>query len=200
VKFDTPDLAGRAQRLEGAGDLVGVHQPVGAMHQQQVEVVGAQLGQRAVDRGQDVRRARVVAVRAVRRAARRHQLDADLADQLDALAQPRLQRERLAEQAFDAVAAVDVGMVEAGHAELDALLDPAQALLRRPFPRGQAPGAGDDGRQRRAARSEFDPLHRGAPYTLKRKFITSPSFTTYSLPSARILPASFAPCSPLKAR
>ncbi len=32
---------------------------------------------------------------------------------------------------------------------------------------------------------------------LNKKFITSPSFTTYSLPSARILPASFAPCSPL---
>ena len=35
--------------------------------------------------------------------------------------------------------------------------------------------------------------------TLNRKFNTSPSLTTYSLPSARILPASFAPCSPLKA-
>ena len=34
-------------------------------------------------------------------------------------------------------------------------------------------------------------------YTLNRKFITSPSLTTYSLPSLRILPASLAPCSPL---
>ena len=33
--------------------------------------------------------------------------------------------------------------------------------------------------------------------TLNRKFITSPSCTMYSLPSARILPASLAPCSPL---
>jgi len=32
--------------------------------------------------------------------------------------------------------------------------------------------------------------------TLNRKFITSPSLTMYSLPSARILPASLAPCSP----
>jgi hypothetical protein len=38
---------------------------------------------------------------------------------------------------------------------------------------------------------------RGAIYTLNKKFITSPSCTTYSLPSARILPASFAPFSPL---
>lgn len=36
-------------------------------------------------------------------------------------------------------------------------------------------------------------------YTLNRKFNTSPSLTTYSLPSARILPASLAPCSPLQA-
>ena len=35
--------------------------------------------------------------------------------------------------------------------------------------------------------------------TLNRKFSTSPSLTMYSLPSARIFPASFAPCSPLKA-
>lgn len=47
--------------------------------------------------------------------------------------------------------------------------------------------------------AEFSP--RGMPIavaqTLNRKFITSPSCTTYSLPSARIFPASFAPCSPL---
>ncbi len=36
-------------------------------------------------------------------------------------------------------------------------------------------------------------------YTLKRKSRTSPSFTTYSFPSTRILPASLAPCSPLRA-
>ena len=34
---------------------------------------------------------------------------------------------------------------------------------------------------------------------LNRKFNTSPSLTMYSLPSARILPASLAPCSPLLA-
>jgi hypothetical protein len=40
---------------------------------------------------------------------------------------------------------------------------------------------------------------RGRRQTLKRKCMTSPSRTTYSLPSSRILPASFAPCSPLHA-
>ncbi len=35
--------------------------------------------------------------------------------------------------------------------------------------------------------------------TLKRKCITSPSFTTYSLPSSLINPFSLAPASPLQA-
>jgi hypothetical protein len=35
--------------------------------------------------------------------------------------------------------------------------------------------------------------------TLKRKWMTSPSWTTYSLPSERMRPASLAPCSPLQA-
>ena len=39
----------------------------------------------------------------------------------------------------------------------------------------------------------------GPRHTLNRKCITSPSRTMYSLPSRRILPASLAPCSPLKA-
>jgi hypothetical protein len=43
-------------------------------------------------------------------------------------------------------------------------------------------------------RNARERLHR---QTLKRKFMTSPSWTTYSLPSARIFPASFAPSSPL---
>lgn len=37
---------------------------------------------------------------------------------------------------------------------------------------------------------------RNPAQTLKRKCTTSPSRTTYSLPSSRIFPASFAPCSP----
>ena len=43
----------------------------------------------------------------------------------------------------------------------------------------------------------FPMSRRAAAQTLNRKFNTSPSLTTYSLPSARILPASLAPASPL---
>ena len=35
-----------------------------------------------------------------------------------------------------------------------------------------------------------------ARYTLNRKCMTSPARSTYSLPTSRIFPASFAPCSP----
>jgi hypothetical protein len=40
------------------------------------------------------------------------------------------------------------------------------------------------------------PLGRRGGHTLNRNSSTSPSFTTYSLPSTRIRPASFAPASP----
>jgi hypothetical protein len=72
------------------------------------------------------------------------QLDAALADELHPLAQVRRQRERLAEQRLDRVAAVDVGVVEGGDAAVKALLDPAQPLARGPTPVGHAPAAGDD--------------------------------------------------------
>ena len=47
------------------------------------------------------------------------------------------------------------------------------------------------------ASANFLDAEGGAGQTLNRKFSTSPSLTTYSLPSARILPASLAPASPL---
>ena len=67
------------------------------------------------------------------------------------------------------------------------------------------PGRGQRGAFDRDAAASLDRVqeelcdrsgHRGTQ-TLNRKFSTSPSRTTYSLPSARILPASLAPCSPL---
>ena len=150
LKLDTPKcstLPAARSAGEGFGDLVEVHQRVGPVDQQQVEPVGMQLAQRFLGRGDDVRGAGVVMLDAVRRALRRDQLDAAFADQFDPVAQRRLAPQRFAEQALDAVAAVDVGMVEAGHAERDALLDEADALLDRHAPLRHAPHAGDDARQ-----------------------------------------------------
>jgi hypothetical protein len=42
------------RRGEGFGDLVEVHQRIGAVDQQQVEAVGVQLAQRFLGRGDDV--------------------------------------------------------------------------------------------------------------------------------------------------
>lgn len=71
----------------------------------------------------------------------------------------------------------------------------AQGLLRRP----SVPAGVKAGMKKGAV------LAAGAPFTilksgdqvLKRKWMTSPSWTTYSLPSSRPLPASLAPTSPL---
>jgi len=75
------------------------------------------------------------------------QLDAALGDQLHALPQLRSERERFAEERFHGVATIDVGVIETGDAQIEALLDPPQPFLRRPVPRGHTPDPGDDGRE-----------------------------------------------------
>ena len=101
-----------------------------------------------------MRRAGVVVLDGMAGAVRREQLDAAFADQFHLVAQARLQRQRFAEQAFGAVVAINIGMVETGHAQRHALLDKGQALLRRHVPFADAPHAGDDARQFGAVRRE----------------------------------------------
>jgi hypothetical protein len=55
------DLAGGLEAAEGVGDLGGLHQRVGAVQQQDVELLHAQALQDAVDAGLDVGGAQVVA-------------------------------------------------------------------------------------------------------------------------------------------
>jgi hypothetical protein len=137
--------------MERAGDFIEIHQRIRTVDQQQVQVVGAQLAQRILGRGDDVAGAGVIVLDGVLRARIADQLDAAFADDLHAVAQRRLQRQRLAERGFHAIAAVDIGVVEAGHAHRQRLLDPLDALLRRELPFIHAPHAGDDARQRQAA-------------------------------------------------
>jgi hypothetical protein len=69
---------------------------------------------------------------------------------------------------------------------------PCQADLHHRVGRGDIPGG------RRLI--EISSVGRVRPtYTLKRKCMTSPSWTMYSLPSSRSLPAALAPVSPLQA-
>jgi hypothetical protein len=144
-------LAILPQARKGFGDLVEVHQRVRTVDQQQVEAVGMQLAQRFLGGRHDVGGAGVVMLDRVLRALIGQQLDAALADQLHALAQARLGAQRFAEVAFDAVVAIDVGMVERSHAHRDALLDEGDALLDRHVPVDHAPHAGDDAGQFEAA-------------------------------------------------
>ena len=62
-----------------------------------------------------------------------------------------------------------------------------------------AGASGPSGVQGQSPWPYFLHWHPTPAYTLKRNSSTSPSLTTYSLPSTRILPASLAPCSPLQA-
>ena len=152
-RAEVQHLAFGVQRRQGLGQRVDIHQRIRPVEQQQVEVVGTQCTQRLLDRGPDARGQAVAGLgpRCQRTAGsvRVHQPDAALADQLHPVAQRRAQCQRLAEQRLDAAPAVEVGMVEAGHTQLEVALDPGQALLRGPTPFGQPPGASDDRRQRR---------------------------------------------------
>ena len=51
---ERPHLAGRLELVERARDLVGLDEGVGAVQQQDVDVVGLQRGERAVHRLDDV--------------------------------------------------------------------------------------------------------------------------------------------------
>ena len=104
-------------------DLVGIHQRVWAMDEQQVDVIGAQIAQAAVDRCLDVRGTGVVVLDAVLGALGFDQGDAALGDDLELFAQGGGQGQGLAESSLNAVTAVDVRMVDRGDAQLDAGFD-----------------------------------------------------------------------------
>ncbi len=126
------------------------------MDEQQVEAVGLQLAQGVLGRGHDVVTAGVVVVDAVARSVARHELDATLGHQLQPVAQPRLGGQRRAEQPFAGVAAVDVGVVERGDAQVEAAVDEAQQRAGVHAPLTQPPHAGHQARELRAASGQLN--------------------------------------------
>jgi len=113
------DLARIAQQPEGLGDLVGLHQRIGAMQQQDVQALGPQPFQAGLDRLDDVAAGQVVALGAVGIG----ETDAALALQHDALAQRGLTLEQRAEDRFGLAEGVDVGVIEQGDADVQRGLD-----------------------------------------------------------------------------
>ena len=75
----------------------------------------------------------------------RDEPDAALGDQLYPLTQSGAGGQCVAEQLLDGVVAVNVGVIEAGDAQVEALFDPAKASSHVEVPARHAPGAGHDG-------------------------------------------------------
>jgi hypothetical protein len=98
------DLPGGLERVEGLGDLVGLHERVGAVQQQHVQVLGVQGREGLVHRGEEV----------LLREVEEGVADAHLALDDDLLALGGRELDGLAEAGLAAVAgrAVDVGVVE----------------------------------------------------------------------------------------
>ncbi len=103
---ERPHLAGGLELVEGARDLLGLDERVGAVQQQDVDAVGAQSGQRTLDRLEDV----LVGEVEVRTLPH----DSGLRLDRDLVALRRAQGHRLGKAALATVqlVAVDVGVVE----------------------------------------------------------------------------------------
>lgn len=94
-------LAAFMQRDEGFGHVVGIHQRIRPVDQQQIEVVGMQMAQRLFRALYDM--VAVGDVMADRIAGLGGGGDAALGHQLQRLAQRRLQAQRVAERLFAGV-------------------------------------------------------------------------------------------------
>ena len=105
---EVPHLARCMQRVERLGDILGLNQRIRPMQQQNIEIIGAQRPERALYRLDDMLGRKVEIAGP----------DARLALDHDAAAIGRRQLHRLAEARLAHMrgAAIDVGMVDHGHA------------------------------------------------------------------------------------
>lgn len=115
---ETPDEALLLERGEGLGHFARVRQRVGAVQQQDVDVVGPQPGQALLDAPHDAGAAQVVHPGAVAVG----EADPALGLYGDALAQAGRPGEHLAEHGLGLAVAVDVGVVERGDAAVEGRL------------------------------------------------------------------------------
>ena len=136
------DLARLLEADEGLGHLVGIHQRVGAVDQQQIQVIGAELLQGGLGAGDDVALAGVVVIEGVFRLG--GEGDAALADNLHPAAQGGLQTQGLAEGLLALVTAVDVGVIYGGDPEIQVVFHQIQQGGRGELPLHQAPVAHDE--------------------------------------------------------
>ena len=111
---EVPHLAAGVQRIERARHFIRLHQRIGAVQQQDIQMVHAQARQAAFDRGHDMRVAEVVALRCARRIV--GEADAALRLQDHLRAEPGRGAQHIAEHLFGLAARIDVGVVEQGDA------------------------------------------------------------------------------------
>jgi hypothetical protein len=136
--------------LEPRGGLRGRREPVGAVDQQHVQVVGAEQPQRFLGALHDAVGAGVVLGDLAIGVARHRHVDAALGDDLQLGAQPLVQAQRRAQAFLDLVSAVDLGRIDGGDPAFNAQLQPPHQPLGRRALRivEEPPGAVDQARKR----------------------------------------------------
>ncbi len=133
------------------------------MQQQQIHLLDAERGERALDRVEDVRAATDDMHDPMFGAARRTESNRAFRHQLDFAAERRSLFQRSAEQRLGLIVAVDVGVIEGGDPQRERGIDEAMNRLEIALRlRDEAPATGDQSRQANAAVSERDSAHLGS--------------------------------------
>lgn len=136
------DLARLLEGDKGIRHFVCVHQGIRAVDQQQIQMVGAELLQRGLGAGDDVPLAGVVMIESVLRVG--SEGDAALADDFHPIAQGRLKAQGLAEGRLALVAAVDVGVVDGAHPQIQMVFHQIEQGGGGELPLHQAPVTHDE--------------------------------------------------------
>ena len=130
-------LATLVQRQKRLGHFIGIHQRIGTVNQQHVEMVGRQVAQRFLGAGDNMALVgNIVADRVFRE---RGGGNSAFGYDLHPIAQLWCKLQGLAKRGLALVAAIDIGVINRGHPQIQMLFDKTQQLASGLIPLHQSP-------------------------------------------------------------
>ncbi|MNP13962.1 hypothetical protein D3C76_1062670 [compost metagenome] len=130
-------LAALMQGEEGLSDFISIHQWIGAVNQQQVKIIGRQIGEGLLCTADNMVAVGDVVADRMLRFGRGG--DATFGDDLHPLTQRGRELHRLAEGGFTLITTVDIGMVDGSDPQLKMFFNKAGQLLGGHIPVHQTP-------------------------------------------------------------
>ena len=111
------------QFFESVGDVVSIHKRIGAVDQQQINMIGRQQLQRFFRTGNNMRAVGNVMAQRIFRARRRR--DPAFGHNLHFFTQMGSQFHSLTKRRFTLISTVDIGVIDGGHAQIQMLFNKA---------------------------------------------------------------------------